>query len=117
MSFRTDRNNNPTAMITDLAALGGLKFGADYEQGEPFTVGTITLYTAKLLGDPIELTIQVIDKVGFQTQSGHPRWIYVDMLEDHWNSFTHELKKQFIGLMYKHEGGTEMKGLFDAPNN
>lgn len=117
MSFRTDRNNNPTAFITRLADLAGLVQGKDYEIGDPFTtiVGghEIVLHTAKLLGDPIALTIQVMDKTGFETSLGRPRWNYVDLLKEHWDSFTPVLKKSFIGLMYKHEGGTALQHLFD----
>ncbi len=112
MSFRTDLNNNPTAFTTNVAALG-LVLGVDYVQGDPFPPPNEGhLYTAKLLGDPIAVTIKLLDKVGFRVRSGYPRWTYVDLLNEHWNSFSPQLKKSFIGLMYGHEGGTELKHLF-----
>jgi|SRR5882724_1910598 len=112
MIFRTDRNNNPTAFTTDIAKEAGLILGTDYEQGDPFRVGKETLYTAKLLGDPIEKTIRVIDKIGFFTSSFHPRWTYLQMETALWKELSKDQKKFIIAIMYTAEGGTEMKGLF-----
>lgn len=118
MEFRTDRNNNPTAMIMQMAEGGGLVLGTDYEQGDPFTVGPATYYTAKLLGDPIVLTIKVIDKLGFYTTPPHARWTYIAMPYETWLSLTYSQKLYVIGFMYGQEGGTAMKSLFTpAPTN
>ena len=112
MTFRTDRNNNPVAFTTDIAQQAGLKFTVDYEQGDPFQVGTETYYTAKLLGDPIALTMKVIDIVGFFTQKLQPRWTYLQLETALWKELNFSQKKFVISLMYLAEGGTEMKGLF-----
>lgn len=117
VSFRTDRNNNPAAFTTDIAREAGLVLGTDYEQGDPFVVPVrgmppITLYTAKLLGDPIALTIHVIDKIGYYTNTGIERWTYIALPKFVWDSLTPELKKAVIGFHYQHEGGIELKGLF-----
>jgi hypothetical protein len=116
LSFRTDRNNNPAAIITDMAKTGGLVEGTDYVQGDPFTVpgtnGPVTYYTAKLLGDPIQLTIRVIDNVGYYTTRGGQRWTYIAMPKFVWDGLDAPTKKKVIGFHYQHEGGTEMKGLF-----
>ena len=72
---RTDDNNNPTAMTVVIAHQGGLEYGTDYEQGTSFTEEGATYYTAKLLGDPIALTSEVISKIGFYTQEGSQRWV------------------------------------------
>lgn len=127
--MRTDDHNNPTAFTTDVAKLGGLVLGTDYEVGAPFTVrgsGGLgspgdrvdTFYTAKLLGDPIALTIQLINKIGFYTQHGSPRWSYKDgtigIPRALWNALTHTQMVLVIGVLYSHEGGTAMKGLFAA---
>ena len=37
--FRTDRNNNPTAFTTSVAAEAGLILGTDYAVGDPFEAG------------------------------------------------------------------------------
>jgi hypothetical protein len=120
-TFRTDRNNNPTAFTTDMAKEAGLILGSDYEIGDSFKASpTLTLYTAKLLGDPIALTIKVIDKLGFYTgngpdptkQWGGQRWEYCGWLFGYWNLFSTQQKIQQIGLMYTAEGGTAMKDLF-----
>jgi hypothetical protein len=120
-SFRTDRNNNPTAFTTDIAIEGGLVQGRDFVQGDPFSVpntaysgGTETFYTAKLIGDPIVLTIGVIDKIGFRVGSDpyKPRWTYINLPYDLWQSLTSAQKRQVIGDMYACEGGTAMKPLF-----
>lgn len=114
--MRTDENNNPTAFTCNIAFEGGLRFGIDYDQGAPFEVTaagkTATFYTAKILGDPIELTIQVIDKIGFRTKWGSSRWIYINGAHFIWLGYTKEQKIDTIGWMYQQEGGTEMRHLF-----
>jgi hypothetical protein len=110
--MRTDSHNNPTAFTTAVALTGGLIAGTDFTQGDPFTVGSHTYYTARLIGDPIALTIKLIDKVSFQTSWGAPRWSYIDLPKIVWDSLSYDFKKAIIGLMYKHEGGTAMRGLF-----
>lgn len=110
--MRTDRNNNPTAFTTAIAKEAGLNDGVDYEQGDPFQAGNQTYYTAKLLGDPLKLTIQVIDKIGFRTINGYCRWTYVQMPTWIWSLLNTEQKIQFVAYMYRNEGGTTMKGIF-----
>lgn len=109
--FRTDRNNNPTAMTTDVAKSLGLIEGQDYIVGDKFP-GNSNLYTAKIVGDPIETTIKGLDnaastgKGAFRTQSGKPRWSYIDMTDAQWNAMTPEEKKATVISMYKNEGGS-----------
>lgn len=113
--MRTDDNNNPTAFTTDVAKLGGLVPGTDYEQGEPFSSDGFFYYTAKLLGDPVEITVRLIDKIGFQTSSGKPRWIYINVPKILWAHLTFEQKRITVGEMYRNEGGMTMRHLF--PDN
>jgi hypothetical protein len=106
--FRTDRNNNPTAMTTDVAAQSGLVEGVDYTQGDPFTGGDgKTYYTAKLMGDPVETTIKAIDQGGFYTQSGQARWSYLSQIPEaaNWQTLTHDQKVGVVQKMYQQEGG------------
>jgi hypothetical protein len=120
--FRTDENNNPTAMTVDVAAAGGLVEGVDYVQGTPFEVeqrngSKLTLYTAKLLGDPVAITIRCIDKCGFYTGDGPvpgslQRWPEFAMLFGLWERLDLTQKTAVIGMIYTFEGGTEMKRLF-----
>ncbi len=114
--MRTDRNNNPTAFTTDVAKTAGLLEGTDYVQGDPFTVptpkGPMTLYTAKLLGDPIALTIKAIDHAGFYTHAGAERWAYMCLPKWLWDQQTRAIKTRIIGDMYAHEGGTALQHLF-----
>lgn len=115
--MRTDDHNNPTAFTTDLAKEAGLVEGIDYTQGAPFTVTvsdreTATLYTAKLLGDPLAVTIKVIDAVGFYTRSGAQRWSYTATPKIAWDELSPETQRDIIGLMYQREGGTAMIPLF-----
>lgn len=116
--MRTDRNNNPTAFTTDVAKTAGLIEGKDFAQGDPFAIqtptGPKTLYTAKLLGDPIALTIEVIDRAGFYTQAGAVRWLYMAMPSWLWQQQTRATKIRIIGEMYSHEGGTELRHLFPS---
>ena len=111
-SFRTDRNNNPTAFTTDLAKEANLIQGVDYENGDSFTVENHIYYTAKLLGDPVEVTIKLIDILGFYTNGNIIRWVYIGIPYFVWKDLTYAVKKQVIGFMYVKEGGTALKGLF-----
>jgi len=111
-SFRTDRNNNPTAFIVELAKEGGLTENVDYVSGDPFNSLGHTYVTAKLIGDPLELTIRVIDKVGFYSVQPHARWNYIAIPFQLWKSLTQQQKAYVIGFMYRNEGGTEMSNLF-----
>jgi hypothetical protein len=112
MLFRTDRNNNPTAFTTGIAEEAGLIKGKDYEVGEIFPPPS-RLNTAKLLGDPIEITIRVIDKIGFRTSGNYPRWAYIDVHPKLiWDIMSYGQKLQILAYMYKCEGGTEMEHLF-----
>lgn len=111
MSFRTDRNNNPAAFTVDIAKQAGLVEGTDYVAGDPFPPPS-KLVTAKLLGDPIQLTIRVIDAIGYYTKAGAPRWEYIAIPKFVWDALEPPVKKKVIGFHYQHEGGTEMKGLF-----
>ena len=102
--MRTDRHNNPTAFTTDVAKSAGWVEGVDYEVGDPFP-NNPNLRTAKIIGDPVDKTIELIDKIGFQTQSGKPRWSYINMSKDEWGGLAKEEKIAVIAKMYATEGG------------
>lgn len=120
--FRTDSHNNPTAFTTDVAAEAHLTEGKDYTKGDPFKVdysngaftGQMILYTARLIGDPIAITIRVIDHLSFMTLHNVPvsRWGYITIPKLTWDSLTAPQKRDVIGWMYQREGGTEMRHLF-----
>lgn len=112
MNFRTDRNNNPTAFTTDIAKEAGLVLNRDYTFGDSFISGVQTYYTAKLLHDPIDLTIKVIDSLGFYTDPPHARWIYISMPYKLWMNLSKIQKSYVVGFMYSMEGGEELKYLF-----
>ena len=109
--MRTDDNNNPAAFTTDIARQAGLVQGVDYEAGTPFPAPS-TLVTAKLLGDPIEITIRVIDTIGYVTRQGVPRWTYINIPRFVWDGLDAATRRDVIGYHYKHEGGTAMRDLF-----
>lgn len=109
--MRTDRNRNPAAFTTSLAKQAGLKHGVDYLDGSPFPSPS-PLVTAKLLGDPVEITIRLINAVGYYTKSGAWRWSYIAMPRFVWAALTHDEKRDVIGFHYQHEGGVAMRGLF-----
>jgi hypothetical protein len=109
--MRTDANNNPAAFTVDIARQAGLIYGTDWESGTPFPAPS-ELVTAKLLGDPIQLTIRVIDLIGYQTHAGLPRWTYINMPRFVWESLTPAQKRDVIGYHYQHEGGVAMRSLF-----
>jgi len=105
---RVDANNNPTAFTTDVAKSFGLVEGVDYVQGDKFP-GDSNLYTAKLLGDPIGITIKGIDYGGFTTQGGKNRWSYTSKIPNAnnaaWAKLSYEQKVEVIRQMNKYEGG------------
>ena len=111
MSFRTDRNNNPAAFTVDIAKQAGLIEGTDYVAGDPFPAPS-TLVTAKLLGDPVQLTIRVIDAIGYYTKWGQARWEYIAMPKFVWDSLDAPTKKRVIAFHYAHEGGVSLAPLF-----
>jgi len=114
---RTDRNNNPTAMTTDAAASMGLKLGVDYTQGDSFKSGNSTLYTAKIIGDPVATTIKAIDNGSFYTASGKPRWDYIAMSQSDWNKMSTAQKTATVKKMYQQEGGTALAYAFGGNAN
>lgn len=106
--MRTDRHNNPAAFTVDIARQAGLVEGVDFVRGDAFPDNP-NLFTAKLLGNPIETTIRVIDKIGFMTQGGQNRWTYTDTIpganNNDWQKLGFQEKAQVIKDMYRHEGG------------
>ena len=108
--MRTDRHNNPTAFTTDIARVAGLREGVDYEKGDPFDNGRF--HTARLLGDPVDTTIKVIDNIGFYTQGGKKRWSHTAIPRSQWEAMTYDQKKRIVKKMYGHEGGSQLKTLF-----
>jgi hypothetical protein len=110
--FRTDQNNNPSAFTCNLAQQAGLVYGTDYVQGDPFTSGGVTYFTAKILVDPITTTIKLIDAVGYFTKFGTPRWTYIALPKFVWDSLAVDQKRDVIGFHYQHEGGETMRDLF-----
>jgi hypothetical protein len=111
--MRTDRHNNPAAFTTAIAKQAGLVEGKDYIVGDAFP-NNPNLRTAKLIGNPVDQTIRVIDRIGFYTQSGAPRWSYVSSLKgaSNWKNLSHEQKKNVVAQMYQHEGGSQLKQYF-----
>lgn len=111
--MRTDNNNNPTAFTVDLAKEAGLVYGVDYDAGDVFPAPS-KLVTARLIGNPITVTLKLIDKVGFYTSHGQIRWIYIGMPKWMWDKAPLADKIEIIRFMYKHEGGTELNHFFPA---
>lgn len=112
--MRTERNNNPTAMTTDMAKMLGWVLGVDYEIWDEFvTQDNRTLYTAKLIGDPIETTIKLIDRWianwidPFYRSNWQARWTYIWKLwlsKSIWSKMSHDQKVKAVYNMLKHEG-------------
>lgn len=103
--MRTDRHNNPTAFTSDVARTAGLIPNVDYREGDPFP-NNPNLRTAYLLGDPIQTTIKAIDRIGFYTQAGKPRWTYINQIPgiENWGTLDLSQKANIIAQMASHEG-------------
>jgi hypothetical protein len=110
-TLRTDENNNPTAFTTDIALQARLVLHVDYEDGTRFSMPS-NLHTARLLGDPIAVTIRMLDRLGFYTALGQPRWRYIAIPHFLWLALSEQTKANVIGFMYQREGGTAMRHLF-----
>jgi len=113
--MRTDRNNNPTAFTVDIAKQAWLVEWVDYVVGDKFP-GSSNLYTAKIIWDPIETSIRVIDKIGFKTKSWQNRWTYTDKLwltNESWANMSPTDKVTAIKKMYQQEGGNG-KAIWEA---
>lgn len=106
---RTMRNNNPTAMTTDVAKTLGMKEGVDYTQGDAF--GDDRYHTAKFIGDPVESTIKAFDNAAssntpiFTTAGGKPRWSYINMTNQDWQAMSPQQKADTVAKMKNSEGG------------
>lgn len=103
--MRTDRHNNPTAFTTDVAKSFGLVEGVDYTKGDPFP-NNPDMFTARLIGDGIAVTIKGIDEGGFYTEAGQQRWTHTAMSNEAWHALNYEGKRNVIMDMYKNEGGS-----------
>ena len=109
-TMRTERNNNPTAMTTDVAkSLWGIEW-EDYVQWDSWTNDKWqTFYTAKLLGDPIETTIKLLDRAAstwrwaFYTSWGKQRWSHTAMSDADWLKLTPEEKQWVVLKMLQRE--------------
>jgi hypothetical protein len=110
--MRTDENNNPAAFNANVAHEAKLVYGTDYEQGTPYVADGVTYYTAKLLGDPVALTIRVIDAIGYYTKDGRERWTYIALPKFVWDALTPDQKRDVVGFHYEREGGIAMRHLF-----
>lgn len=109
--MRTDENNNPAAITCNVAEQGGLILGKDYVQGTAFPYPSKE-FTARLLGDPVTLTISVITRIGYYTRTGTQRWNYIAMPQFIWSMLSESQKQDVVGFHYLHEGGITMRHLF-----
>lgn len=110
-TMRTERNNNPTAMTVDVAKSLWWVEWVDYVQWDSFkTWDGRTLYTAKLIGDPIETTIKLLDnaanswKWAFYTKWWAQRWTHTAMSDKDWLALTPEQKQNVVLQMLQREG-------------
>lgn len=108
--MRTDRNNNPTAMTTDVAKTLWLVEWVDYVRWDVFP-NNPNLFSAKLIWDPIQQTIKALDtaisngKKAFYTQSWQQRRTHTAMSNEQWQGMTQEQKIATVVKMYHNEWG------------
>ena len=107
--MRTERNNNPTAMITAYAKQLWWVEWVDYVQWDWWTNDEWkTYYTAKLIGDPIEKTIELLDRwvANNVKQNVFTAWSYrkdLWMNNEKWSKLSHEEKQNVVLKMLQHE--------------
>lgn len=100
--MRTDRHNNPAAFTTQIAKQAWLVEWVDYVVWDAFPDNP-NMFTAKLIWDPFEQTIKVIDKIWFTTQSWANRWTHTTMSKEQWDWLSIEDKKKVVASMYQKE--------------
>ena len=106
---RTDRHNNPTAMIwTPRVQAFFYSRGYAVKKGEPFP-DTDRYHTLDLtaVADPIKATVEYIDKYGFYAPWGQHRWTHTVINQAAWHRLTYRQKENIIQTMYNHENGTK----------
>ena len=111
-TMRTERNNNPTAMTTDVAKSLWLVEWEDYVKWDSFKdKNWNTLYTAKFLNDPVETTIKALDNWAnsssthaFYTAGGDQRRSHTAMSDNEWLAKTPEQKQETVLKMLQREG-------------
>lgn len=102
--MRTDRHNNPTAFTTDVAKQAWLIEWKDYVRWGAF-YNNPNLFTARLLWDPIDTTIRVIDKIWFYTASWGQRRSHTAYTKQQWDSMDNNQKRAVVASMYQKEWG------------
>lgn len=108
--MRTERNNNPTAMTSDVARSLWWVEWEDYIVWDAFQDNP-NLHTAYLLGDPIETTIRLLDRAAttgrwaFYTKGWKQRWTHTAMSDEAWLNLSAEEKKNVVLKMLHNEWG------------
>lgn len=105
-SMRTERHNNPTAMTVWWMQWAWIEPDWLYEIWDPFTSTdanwvTHTYYTAKLLWDPLDTTIKILNQAiaNWHNPFNTGSWSYMNQLWmniEKWNSMTDDQRKSFI---------------------
>jgi hypothetical protein len=114
---RTDRHNNPTAMIwTPGVESFFSSLGYRVRKGEPFP-DTGRYYTLDMsaVSDPVGATVQYIDVYGFYASDGRQRWDHTAMSGAAWAKLDAKEKRDVIESMYNIENGTK-GAVFAAAN-
>jgi hypothetical protein len=108
--MRTERNNNPTAMTTDYAKMMWLELWVDYEIWDSFIGGDgKTYYTAKFIGDPIEMSIKAFDRWAANNVFANEWWVlwhwHLWISNQQWLNMTDWEKREVINKILKKEWG------------
>lgn len=109
--MRTDRHNNPTALMFEgfdqMLSSIGYREGIDFARGDAFpenpNLHTIAFDSSE---KGIQAAVDIIDNFSFFTQSGAPRWVHTAMPQEQWNLMDTQQKRDVIKEMYKREGGS-----------
>ncbi len=107
-----ERNNNPTNMTVDFMEIVGAELWVDYEISSDSFINSNwkTQYYAKLIWDPVETTIKILDKAiangvnPFTTTS----WSYIEKLwltKDKWLNMSDEEKQEMVKKWVAYEWG------------
>ena len=106
-----ERNNNPTNMTVGFMEWAWAELGVDYEISEDFFwSGWKQLHYAKLIWDPVETTIRILDKAvaAWKNPFNTTSWSYINKLwinTTKWKSMSQSEKAALINKWINYEGG------------
>lgn len=102
--MRTDRHNNPTALMWTPNVESFFKnLGYNVGKGDKFPESNNYTLNMSGVSDPVKATIDYIDRYGFY-YNGQQRWSHTAMSKSEWDRLPESQKRSVVYRMYQNEG-------------